>query len=80
MWEDFRVKLLLNHNVRNHWAGLVSLKRSPFRCLVLKMFFPRRDHLGGDCRADPLEGLKYISQLAWECLVTPKEQLQRISE
>lgn len=32
---------------------------------------------GGDCRADPLEGLKYISQLAWECLVIAKEQQQK---
>lgn len=78
--EDFRVKLLLNHNVGSYWTGLGSMKRCPFRCPALKMFCTRRNRLGGDCRADSLEGLKYVSQLAWECLVTLQEQLQRNSE
>lgn len=54
------------------------LERMALRCLDFKMFCTGHDLLQADCRANPLGGLKYISELPWERLVTPKEQLHRI--
>lgn len=69
------VKMLLSPGPRSHWASLGSYKRRAPRGPRFEDFL---------CQAwlswsrEQLEGLKYTSQLVWECLVTPREQLQRI--